>query len=247
MHTKGLEPRLITDTRIALEIPEGGDLALDPAGVGPRAVATVIDLLITTAVLFVCSIVLGIAGGFGEGIMFILAFLINWFYPVFFEVWKHGATPGKRSVGVAVVNDDGTPLTFSASVIRNLLRPVDVLPMGYMVGVITMLCTKRFQRLGDLAAGTIVVYTHEVTPAPVLDTKGKRAVPASLSTDEQRSLLAFAERSKTLSVQRQQELAELLQPVIQAEEPVLAIKQMANSMVGDFSAPSPNAKRGQEP
>lgn len=235
MQAKGLEHRLITDTRIALEIPEGGDLALDPAGVGPRAVACIIDGLITTGVIIVLSVVLGVAGGFGEGIFLILVFLINWFYPVFFEVWKNGVTPGKSSMGIAVVNDDGTPLTFSASIIRNLLRPIDALPLGYVIGIVCLICTKKFQRLGDLAAGTMVVYSHEPTPAPVLDTKGKRPVPAMLTTNEQRSLLAFAERSKSLSLQRQQELAELLQPIIQAKEPVLAIKQMANSMVGDYT------------
>lgn len=226
---------MITDTRIALEIPEGGDLPLDPAGFGPRAVAYIIDFLITTVALSILGAVLGLAGGFGDGILYILYFLVNWFYPVFFEVWKNGATPGKRSMGLVVVNDDGTPLTFSASVIRNLMRPIDMLPVGYMTGVVSILCTRKFQRLGDLAAGTMVVYAHQPTPAPVLDAKGKRPVPVSLRTDEQRALLAFAERSKSLSAQRQQELAELLQPIIKADEPVLAIKQMANSMVGDFS------------
>ena len=221
----------ITDTRIAIETPEGADLPLDPAGVGSRMMACMIDWLIKLAINFALSFTLAFTGGFGAGIGMIAFFLLQWFYPVYFEVWQSGATPGKKHMKLLVVNDDGTPVTFAASLLRNLLRVVDFLPFAYLTGIITCISNNRFKRLGDLAAGTLVVYAHQSLPKPAIDITGKQPVPAGFTTDEQRSLLAFAERSRFLSNDRQKELAQILQPVINTNDPVKTIKQIANTMV----------------
>ena len=106
--------------------------------------------------------------------------------------------------------------------------------MFYVTGIIASLCNRQFKRLGDLAAGTMVVYDIPAIRDPSFEAKGQLPVPSDFSTDEQRALLAFAERSKFLSGERQSELATILQPVINAKDPVIAIKQMANTLVGKY-------------
>jgi len=225
-------PDLILDTRLSLETPEGATLPLAPAGVGVRIMAFMIDFLIKSAAIAIIYTVLAILGSMGVGIALILAFLLEWFYPVYFEVWHQGRTPGKKNAHIRVVNDDGTPVTFGASLLRNLLRVVDFLPVMYVTGVIASVMNSRFKRLGDLVAGTLVIYDAEPQPMPDFEITGTQPVPADFSTDEQRALLAFAERSKRLSPERQSELAAILMPVLNTKEPVIAIKQMANTMVG---------------
>ena len=224
---------LVTDTRTTIETPEGADRPLDPAGVLVRISAFLIDFAIRAAVFIAFSIVLALMGGVGRGVMLIAYFLLEWFYPVYFEVWRQGRTPGKKSMGIEVVNEDGTPVTFAASLIRNLLRFVDFLPTFYIAGVITSICNPRFKRIGDLAAGTLVVYSHRQSkPAVELDVSERAPVPADFSTDEQRALLNFAERSVKLSRERQRELAMILEPLIGERDTVNTIKKMANSTLG---------------
>lgn len=223
---------MMLDNLDHIETPEGSDLALRPAGVGVRILAFAVDFLIKLVVIFILSIVLGMIGGLGSGIALILFFLLQWFYPVYFEVWRDGRTPGKRRMQIRVVNDDGTPVTFAASLIRNLLRVVDFLPFLYVAGIVASVFSKKFQRLGDMAAGTLVVYEHRPMQAPNLDVSGQVPVPTDFTTDEQRALLTFAERSKMLSPERQQELANVLQPILPPGDPVGTIKRMANTMVG---------------
>ncbi|HTF97935.1 MAG TPA: RDD family protein [Cellvibrio sp.] len=223
---------MLLDTRHSLETPEGALLPLTPAGFGVRTLAQLLDLLIRFGVTMVIFMVLSLLGRMGLGIALILTFLLEWFYPVYFEVARNGRTPGKKWMGIRVVNDDGTPITFGPSLLRNLLRVVDFLPMAYLIGIISSLCNRQFKRLGDLAAGSMVIYDAPALREPSFEVRGQMPVPADFSTDEQRALLAFAERSKYLSAERQSELATILQPVIHAKDPVIAIKQMANTMIG---------------
>ena len=160
------------DTRYQVETPEGIDLHLRPAGLVPRALAFAIDLAIRGLILAVTFIVLGLLGQFGMGLGTILLFLVTWWYMVLFEVFNQGRSPGKQMLGLRVVHDDGTPIGWAASLTRNLLRFVDILPFGYTLGIISCLNHPAFKRLGDIAAGTLVVYRDaddrvrfsEVTP-----------------------------------------------------------------------------------
>lgn len=223
---------MLLDTRQSLETPEGALLPLTPAGFGVRVLAQMLDILIRYGIVTVIFIVLSLLGRMGTGIALILAFLLEWFYPVYFEVSRQGRTPGKKWMGIRVVNDDGTPITFGPSLLRNLMRFVDFLPMLYLTGIIASLCNRQFKRLGDLAAGSMVIYEAPPAREPSFEVRGQLPVPTDFSTDEQRALLAFAERSKYLSAERQSELATILLPVIDSKDPVIAIKQMANTMVG---------------
>ena len=87
----------------------------------------------------------------------ILAFIVDIGYNIFFEYYKNGQTPGKMFLKIRVVDELGLQLKFSQVLMRNLLRPIDILPFAYLLGSVITLLTKKNQRLGDLAASTIVV------------------------------------------------------------------------------------------
>ena len=221
------------DTLRSVPTPEGFELTLRLAGPVPRSLAFVIDLMIRAGVYFVIALVLSQLKSTGFGMLMILAFLLEWFYPVVFEVWRNGATPGKRAFGLAVLNDNGTPVTFGASITRNVLRAVDFLPFLYAFGLVTMLLNRDFKRLGDLAAGTIVVYRDQPAVRGALP-QARLVVPAvPLTLAEKRAVLDFAERYATLTEERANELAEHAVPLVgTAREPAQVLLGIAHYQRG---------------
>lgn len=205
------------DTLRPVTTPELIEIRLQPAGLPPRALAWLIDTTLRTLLLIVSGMMLGTLGDFGSGLWLLLFFLIEWFYPVLFEVLWQGATPGKRALGLAVVHDDGTPVSWGASFARNLLRTADFLPFGYAVGIASMLLHAEFRRLGDIVAGTLVIYRErgQQTEIPITP---PIVPPAPLGRELQRALLAFAERSPRLTAERQEELAALLPHMARSED-----------------------------
>ncbi|MFK3792549.1 MULTISPECIES: RDD family protein [Pseudomonas] len=198
------------DTRYQVETPEGIDLPLRPAGLLVRTLAYGLDLGIRALVMGVLFVALGFFGEIGIGLGSILLFLISWWYMVLFEVLNQGRSPGKQMMGLRVVQDDGTPIGWSASLTRNLLRFADMLPFAYFLGAISCLQHPAFKRLGDLAAGTLVIYREQTVERPQLPPATPRSAPFALSLDEQRAILGFAERQAQLSAERTQELAAIL-------------------------------------
>ena len=224
------------DTLREVQTPEGIDLHLPVAGLVPRAQAWLIDVLIRSGIYIVLAVVLRF-GKTGVGVFLLAAFIIEWFYPVLFEVLRGGQTPGKRVYAMAVINDDGTPVRWSGSLIRNLLRVADFLPIMYGFGIISILLTRDFKRLGDLAAGTVVVY-QETRLIPHVPPKGEVVRPPyPLTLEEQQAIIAFAERSTTLTVERSEELAQLSGPLVEgAPYPVQRLYGMAQWLMGSRKA-----------
>ena len=197
------------DTTRSVETPEGVELQLHVAGPVVRACAWTIDVLIRTIFYALFSIVLGIFGKLGLAVLSITVFLLEWFYPVYFEV-RNGNTPGKKLFSLIVCHDNGTPVSWQASVIRNLLRMADFLPFGYGFGLTSMLFSRDFKRLGDRAAGTLVVYQRDEDKNYSIPDCRPLALPQPLQLPEQRAILDFAERSSQLSNERVRELADIL-------------------------------------
>ncbi len=202
------------DTLFAAETPEGIALTQRPAGTVPRSLAYVIDFGIRVVVMLVASMVLGWLGGMGQAAMLILYFLLEWFYPVVFELALGGATPGKRILGLAVAMDSGLPLTPAASLIRNLLRAADFLPAFYAFGLVTMMLRRDFKRIGDLAAGTLVVYVQRVELHAALPEAPPQAPVRPLSSREQATIVSWAGRVPRLTAERADELAALADPIL---------------------------------
>ncbi len=223
------------DNHIYHYTPEGTTLVLTPAGIIPRMQAWTLDMIIRLLILVVLGGVLSALGQAGSGLMLILYFLIDWFYAVLFEVYRGGQTIGKKYFNIKVCLDDGIAIGWQASMIRNILRVADFLPMMFVGGVLCMMFNGQSKRLGDLVAGTVVVYVEadkqdfDIPVKPIANPK----IP--LLFDEQQAILAFAERQDELSADRQMELAKILSPLTGQSDPQKASDELigfANGIVG---------------
>ncbi|WP_035605433.1 RDD family protein [Haloferula sp. BvORR071] len=213
------------DTLQAIELAEGVEVRLRIAGPLLRGMALLIDTGLQLVILIVAAMILGILGMMGpggnvaDGILKLASFFTWWWFPVFFEASRWGATPGKRAMGLRVVQTSGAPITFSQAVVRCFLRVADGMPylgagimgmptMGF--GLACCLATKRFQRLGDLAAGTVVVYDKVIpepsVPAPPPMAAARPTVP--LRPEEIRAVVAFRERAGLWSEGRRAEISD---------------------------------------
>lgn len=224
------------DTTRRVATPEGIELTLHLAGPVPRAMAWAIDLAIRAAI--VLAVMTGALqfGQAGWGVVLLSLFFVEWLLPAWFEAAWRGQTPGKRAMGLAVLNDDGTPLRWPGALTRNLLRAVDFLPFLYGIGLIAMLANRDFKRLGDLAAGTVVVYTPEKVAVPqAIPEVPAIAPPVALSLEEQRAVLDLAERAASMTKERLEELAELPTPLVGSLDGARAAARllgMANHIAG---------------
>lgn len=218
-----------TDTIRRYETPEGILLQLKLAGPVVRACAWAIDTAVKSVIYAAVAMVSAFFGGVGMAVMLISFFLLEWFFPVIFEITS-GATPGKKAMGLVVVHDNGTPVSVSASLIRNLLRVADFLPLLYGIGLLSILANRNFQRLGDMVAGTLVVYRERDRIKMAIPTVTPKPPPVPLSVDELRTLIAFAERSQQLSEERRIELANQLAELTgkQGEAAVTELYSYAN-------------------
>jgi len=218
------------DNTVEVETPEHVRFRFRVAGPTRRAWAYLIDLLVRLGILLVLEIVLVLATGqhlrSGKAIMssgtLLSLFVIEWGYFVAFEAAWNGTTPGKRALRLRVVKAGGYPLSFMDTVLRNLLRTADFLPVGYLLGLVAMTWDGRFARLGDRAAGTMVVIEDPVRVAPsiTLDPPGTSAEMASLPHRivlplPEREAIELLLRRRDLSPARRMELAGLLAPVVQ--------------------------------
>jgi uncharacterized RDD family membrane protein YckC len=221
------------DNTINIEVPEGIDLQTELAGPTVRALAYAFDMMIRCLIMAAVSLVMAFFGDMGAGFLLISLFTLEWFYPVLFEVLSNGQTPGKKKFNIQVINNDMTPVRWEASTIRNLLRGVDFLPFANMLGLICMLCGREFKRLGDLAAGTVVVYKKERSKHSLPDVDSQY-LSQPVSLDEQLAIINFTYRHKQLSKARQEELAELASDLHsqQGEAAVKSIQGLGLGLLG---------------
>lgn len=225
----------LLDHRTDVATPEGVSIELAPAGPVVRIAAFVIDLLIRMAVLFLASIAFAAADNLGTGLFLVTYFLVEWFYPVAFEVMRQGQTPGKKAMAIAVVHEDGTPIRFSNSLLRNLLRAVDFLPVGYLFGLVSMVLSGRFQRLGDIVANTLVIHTLKKHQQTVPEHAQEPVYLTSTLTEaEQQAIIQFSMRANSFSAERREELVNILRPSLleNAPKPEAKLLGIANGLMG---------------
>ena len=214
--------------------PERVSLQYEVAGIGSRAAAALVDALIQGVLLLalyigVAATVLGsslAAAGRGmttaaavvAAFFLLAAFIVTVGYFILFEIVWNGQTPGKRLVGLRVIRENGYPLRPADAVIRNLVRVVDALPGVYLVGLLVMLLNARSRRLGDFAAGSIVVHegapratpfvTRPPQPAPQL------GPPVHLSSQDATLVRDFLLRRSSMEPRARAALAKRLASVI---------------------------------
>ncbi len=180
---------LVVEQTYTIETPEHVDLVYTVAGPGTRLLAFVIDTLVMLLpVLMLIALamtalaiasrewvddILGQRNPAGDSLLIWMAlaaltmglFVVSNFYFVFFELLWNGQSPGKLAMRIRVMRDSGKPVGLAASLIRNLIRIADSLPLFYAAGFVAMLASSNWRRLGDLAAGTIVVKIDDGRPA----------------------------------------------------------------------------------
>lgn len=239
-----------TPDQLTIETPEQVAIRYPLAGVGSRFLALMADMLIQAAASVVLGLVMllvfvsapRVAGAMIQKIgdkwliaaVILVYFLLHWGYFTLFEAFRNGQTPGKKMCRLRVIRETGRQITLFESMTRNFLRIIDELPGMYAVGVITMLCNRKNKRLGDLAAGTLVI--HERTsespgwsgagqrtitaavfaaaPAPSVATAPAVDLPADavarLSADDLNVIDRFFARAIDIDLARRAELAERL-------------------------------------
>ncbi len=172
--------------RYIVDTPESIEFGYDIAGVGTRFLAALLDtaifFMLGTTVYFILDKVTSTDEFTLIEILFSIGSLMLAVYYIAFEQFWNGQTPGKRIFGIRVVQEAGRTVTFSASLIRNLVRMVDFLPLLYGFAVIMMFVDKRSRRLGDMAAGTLVVRDRQrVTLSDLLETVRSGRVASALA------------------------------------------------------------------
>jgi uncharacterized RDD family membrane protein YckC len=225
---------LMLDTARHVQTPEGLALTLHPAGPVPRALAWLLDFMIRVICLVFLSIPLMFLGDVGDGILSIALFLIYWAYPILFEVLRDGQTIGKKVMGLKVIHQNGTPITWLASIARNFMRVPDMFPFLYGFGLTCTLIDPHSRRLGDLVAGSMVVYVDHINtrlPTPPVPAENLSVL---LKREEQGAIVSFSERAAHMTPERQTELADILSDVTHARghDNVRKLLGVANGLLG---------------
>lgn len=232
------------DTTIQIVTPENSAFDYRVAGPFRRWPAYLIDLCIRFGTFMLVAFLLSLVAGFGGGgvaiaIILIAWFLLEWFYGGVFETYWNGQTPGKRVMGIRVLTVDGRPINGMQAVMRNILRTVDMYPMlslemigipapmyvlpTYMVGLITMTFNSKFQRLGDLVCGTIVVIEEKHWLTGIAKLEDPRAaqlseyIPADYRVTRSlaKTLATYVERRRFFAAARRREVAKhLAEPLL---------------------------------
>ena len=221
------------------------------AGIGSRFIALLVDMLIWGVGLLALFLLFWIVEPamrafsrlsyqWSVAIVVLTLFLLNWGYFTLFEAFWNGHTPGKRVARIRVIQRSGRPIGLFESMARNLIRFVDQFPGFYVVGIIAMFVTRQHQRLGDLAAGTLVVRDREQEPAPWNDSANRTftaqifsppplppephtflSLPASavarLSSADLEVLEGFFSRRLDMPLETRQTLARRIAAAIQAK------------------------------
>jgi len=214
-HPGMAEIRPPLDTVLVLVSPENIAFEYRLAGPALRSLAFLIDLMLLVAVAGTAWLLFSVTGTALMGFYLAGLFFLWWGGTAAFEVLGNGQTPGKRAVGIRVVSHDGLSINVSQSILRNLIRAIDAAP-PFLPGVVSMVLTTRMQRLGDLAAGTIVVVDRRVTAsgpprAASAPNLAAELIPAGF-TPPLRLLEALADyvgRRRDLGPARRQEIAGL--------------------------------------
>lgn len=226
------------DDQLAIRTPEHIELQYTLAGLGSRFFALLLDSFIQWGLIFIIFIlfllVMGLLNrllGYNPlqgmpglllatlGVLFFFLLLNGYF--LFFETLWNGQTPGKRAMKVRVLREDGRPISFFEVMVRNVLRLADMLPGNYALGALVILFSKRNKRLGDYAAGTVVIKERrqqvpdtgprtriEVTPH--LNTISGPQFQGVLSSDEQMMITRFLHRRYEMDPAARAQLAQRL-------------------------------------
>jgi uncharacterized RDD family membrane protein YckC len=210
--------------KLTIETPEQTSLEFPLAGIGSRFLAIALDTLLQFAAFWILFLVAlsalwvdftGVRGKqWAMASLLFVAFLVQFGYYAFFEAIWNGQTPGKRWTHLRVIKDSGRSISAYDAILRNLLRIVDALPTMYATGIITMLISRENKRVGDYAAGTVVIHekplleVSSIWKTNVLSTPFHSVTPISqLAVDELQLVETFLERRLNLDAETRRSMA----------------------------------------
>lgn len=243
------------EDRLAIDTPEGVPIEITLAGLGSRIGAAVIDGLIQGVVIIALVVILALNGGFDDStsneamlitfaITQVIAFVVLFFYYAILEILWSGRSVGKRAFGLRVIDSSGGPVGVRASMTRNLLRIIDVLPFAYLIGTIAIISNERNQRLGDIVGGTMVVRDgSRVEPSTRFTTRRQaRGWDVTAVTDEDlaviRSLLARWEEIAPAARERlATDVRDRVSKKVGGEDPSLSAYDFLLQVIAETSAP----------
>jgi uncharacterized RDD family membrane protein YckC len=239
----------IPDDRLNIATPENVAFDYQVAGIGSRFLGALVDTLLLVLLQLVVQITLiaifailrnlsletietdmtWFAAAFG-----LVGFAFFWGYYIYFETAWNGQTPGKRLAGLRVIRSDGSPITLSEAVIRNLIRLVDFLPIAYGIGVLSMFIDRHSRRLGDLAAGTLVIRDRS---APTLSKLASRQRSLDASTSQATLASIDSYPLRILSNQDIQMVEDYLRRRDELADPDLVARQILGTLLTKMNLP----------
>lgn len=200
-----------------VQTPENVSLEFELAGPGSRGVAVAIDTAIQSVIAGIITLIIyAVAGENNMNLLLVqentiyivvgllLTFVLQFGYFFLFEAFMKGATPGKKIVGLSVMMANGEPLSITSSLIRNLLRIGDMLPGIYAVGVFSVVLSRRYMRIGDLAANTVVVKVRS----------GKKNLPAQPAAPAERRNFILSQKEEALLAEYRERTKYAKNPVV---------------------------------
>ncbi|HEX8437695.1 RDD family protein [Archangium sp.] len=241
--------------------PEYVEFRFTLAGLYSRFLALLLDtfvvLTLTRTVLQVVQFVMLVFPGYGSALAIVVYFLVDWGYGITLETAWSGQTVGKRVMGLRVIQQSGVRIGFYHAALRNLARPVDKLPLLYMVGGVTALLSGSHQRLGDMLAGTIVVRERRLKAPSALGAAAGEGLLADplfvsrvkrLSAEARELVLTAALRREELRMEARlrlfSALGTRLQELLDMEKPAHLSDEKWTLLVAAALLPSPDARAG---
>jgi uncharacterized RDD family membrane protein YckC len=233
---------------LSIDTPENVVFDYEVAGIGSRFLAALVDTLliiflqviVNLTLFLLASVLFGNALDWESGpltwlfaVFGLIAFALLWGYYVFFEMVWNGQSPGKRWAGLRVIRTDGTPIAFGESLIRNLVRLIDFLPAYYGIGVVTMFINQQARRLGDLAAGTLVVHDRATVTLESLVSSS-----ASLASDQAVAYAGSDLPIERLTSQDIQMAEEFLRRQHQLSNPLAVASRIARALLERMDVPA---------
>jgi uncharacterized RDD family membrane protein YckC len=240
-------------SRLVILTPEHVEVELQPAGLGSRFIAFMVDLvLILGATSVVARVIHLVLPGAGSGaVVATVGFLISWGYHVYFEVRHQGRSPGKRLIKLRVVDGRGLPLTVQQSFVRNVVRALDMAPVAYGLGALACRLDPAHRRLGDRLADTLVIRDAEPFAYERRETRSRafnslrtprvlRLIRRRVSLDEREFLLKLVPRADALDHQVRfdlmQEVGEHYRKVLALDDPHLSGESLVRGLAAILSA-----------
>jgi uncharacterized RDD family membrane protein YckC len=230
----------MTDDQLSVQSVTGVDLTLAIAGPGTRSYAFVIDwhirLLLACAWLLVAVVALRvkITWRTHDGLLTVLpAAIIYFLYHPIVEVMTRGHTPGKRMAGVRILGRDGSQPSTTALLLRNVFRLIDSLPATYLVGLTTCFLTRQRIRLGDMAAGTLLVLDNAAAEASLLRIE-RLAAKSKLSLEALELVDQVLERWESLEPANRAQIARSLLSRLDPKEDPANLAQLSDANLRDM-------------